>query len=88
MAQNKRFYTSRNESNLTAEKIFSFHTSQAQTTVKNLELLKDSGCTSLIKDAELFSNLYVSKIGRVQCANGSESSTEGGRSVRFLVKDN
>ena len=51
--QNKRFYTNRNESNLTAEKQgFSFHTSQLHSTCKNIDLLIDSGCTShMIKDA-------------------------------------
>ena len=42
--QNKRFYTERNESNLTAEKEgFSFHTSQVHSTCKNIDLLIDSG---------------------------------------------
>ena len=41
--QNKRFYTKRNESNLTAEKQgFSFHTSQVHSTCKNIDLLIDS----------------------------------------------
>ena len=88
--QNKRFYTKRNESNLTAEKQgFSFHTSQVLSTCKNIDLLIDSGCTShMIKDAELFRDLDISKMGNVECANGTESSIEGRGSVSFLAKDN
>ena len=88
--QNKRFYTKQNESNLTAEKQgFSFHTSQAHSTCKNIDLLIDSGCTShMIKDAELFRDLDNSKMGNVECANGTESSIEGRGSVSFLAKDN
>ena len=84
-AQSKRFYTKRNESNLTAEKQgFSFHTIQVNSTCKNIELLIDSGCTShIIKNAELFRDL-----GKVECANGTESSIEGRRSVNSLAKDN
>ena len=89
-SQNKRFYTKRNESNLTAEKQgFSFHTSQVHSTCKIVDLLIDSGCTShMIKDAELFRDLDISKMGNVECANGTESSIEGRGSVSFLAKDN
>ena len=87
-AQNKRFYTKRNESNRTAEKQgFSFHTSQAHSTGENIELLIDSGCTShIVIVAELFSDMDVSKMGKIQSANGTESSIEGRRSVRFFGK--
>ena len=89
-AQIKRFYKKRNESNLTAEKQgFSFHTSQVHSTCTNIELLIDSGCTShMMKDAKLFRDLDVSKMGKVECANGTESSIEGRGSVSFLAKDN
>ena len=88
--QNKRFYTKRNESNLTAEKQgFSFHTSQIHSRCKNIDFLIDSGCTShMIKDAELLRDLDISKFGNVECANGTESSIEGRGSVSFLAKDN
>ena len=88
--QNKRFYTKRSESNLTAEKQgFSFHTCQVHSTCKNIDLLVDSGCTShMIKDAELFRDLDISKMCNVECANGTESSIEGRGSVSFLAKDN
>ena len=57
-AQNKRFHTKRNESNLRAEKQgFSFHTSHAYSTGKRTEFSIDSGCTSqIINDAEWFSD--------------------------------
>ena len=86
--QNKRFYTKRNESNLTAEEQgFSFHTSQTHSTYKNIDLSIDSGCTShMIKDAELFGDLDISKMGNVECANGTESSIEGRGSFGFLGK--
>ena len=88
--QNKRIYTKRNGSNLTAEKQgFSFLTSQVHSTCKNIDLLIDSGCTSyMIKDAGLFKDLDISKMGDVECANGTESSIEGRVSVSFLAKDN
>ena len=86
--QNKCFYTKRNESNLTAEKqSFSFHTSQVHSTCKNIDLLIDSGCTShLIKDAELFKDLDISKMSNVESANGTESSIEGRGSVSSWQK--
>ena len=88
--QNKRFYTKRNESNLTAEKQgFSFKTSQVRSTCKNIELLIDSGCTShMMKEAELFRDLDVSKTGKVEGANGTESNIEGRGSISFFAKDN
>ena len=88
MAQDKLFYTKRNESYLTAEKQgFRFHTSQVNSTCKNIEL--SSGCTSnMMKDAELIKDLDVSKMGKVECANGTESSVEGRGSVKFLAKHN
>ena len=42
----------------------------------------------MIKEAELFSKLEVSKMGKVQCANGTESSIEGRGSLLFLAKNN
>ena len=64
-------------SSLTGEKQgFSFQTRQAHSTGKNIERLIDSDCTSHVKDAELFSDLNVSKMGKVQFANGSKSSIE------------
>ena len=83
-AQNKRFYTKRNESILAG---FSFHTSQVNSTCKNIELLIDSGYTShMIKDAELFKDLNFSKIGKVECANGTESSIESRGSINLLPR--
>ena len=53
------------------------------------ELLIDSGCTShLIKDADLFRDLDVSKTGKVECANGIESNIKGRGSITFFGKDN
>ena len=81
--------TVQNKRKLTAEKQdFSFQTSQAHSTGKNIVLLIDTGFTiHMIKDAELFIDLDISKMGKVQCANGTESSIEGRRSIRFLAKD-
>ena len=42
----------------------------------------------MIKDAELFRDLDISKMGNVDCANGTESSIERRGSVSFLAKDN
>ena len=42
----------------------------------------------MIKDAELFRDLDISKMGNVVCANGTESSIEARGSVSFLAKDN
>ena len=42
----------------------------------------------MIKDAELFRDLHISKMGNVECANGTESSIEGQGYVSFLAKDN
>ena len=89
-AQNKRIYTKRKGSNLTAEKQdFSMHSSQAHSTGRNIELLIDTGCTSPMQnDAELFSDSDVSKKEKVECANGTESSIKGRGSVSFLANDN
>ena len=54
-----------------------------------MELLIDSGCTShMIKDAELFRDLDVSKTGQVECANGIESNFEGKVSISFIENNN
>ena len=89
-ARNKRFYKKRNESNLAAEKQgFSFHTSQVNSTCKNIELLLDTGCTShMIKDAELFNDLDVSKMRKVECENGTEFSIERRGALNFLANEN
>ena len=87
---NKRFYTKRNESNLTAEnQSFLPHTSQVHSTWKNIDFLIDSGCTShMTNDTELLKDLVVSKIGKVECAIGIESSVVGRGSLGSLAKDN
>ena len=90
-AQNNRFYTTRNERNLTAEKQgFSFHNSQVQSTCKNIELLLiiDTGCTSqwMMKDAAIISDLELSKMGKVNYSNGTESSIETRGSVSFCQR--
>ena len=89
-AQNKRFYTKRTESDLTTEKQgFLFHTFQVHSTFNDIELLKDSGCTShIIEDAEMFRDLDVTKTGKIECTNGTESNIEGGRSLSFFAKHN
>ena len=42
----------------------------------------------MIKDAELFRDLDVSKTDKVECANGTESNVEGRGSISFFAKDN
>ena len=42
----------------------------------------------MIKDAGLFKDWDVSKMGKVECANGTESSIEGRGSFDFLAKEN
>ena len=42
----------------------------------------------MIKDAELFRDLDISKMGNVECANSTESTIEVRGSVTFLAKDN
>ena len=87
--QNKRFFTKRNESNLTTEADgFSFHASNEKSDREDFDLLIDSGCTShMIRDAKLFRELKLSKTGKVACANGSESLIEGTGKIRFLATD-
>ena len=88
----KRFFTKRNEGNLTTELNdtdgFSFHASDQREDGSQFELLIDSGCTShMIKEIELFSYLETSQKGKVSCANGTESVVEGRGKIEFFAKN-
>ena len=88
----KRFFTKRNEGNVTTEfndtDGFSFHASDKREDGSHFELLIDSGCTShMIKDIELFSYLETSQKGKVSCANGTESVVEGRGKIEFFAKN-
>ena len=89
----KRFFTKRNEGNLTTELNhtdgFSFHASDKQEDDSHFEFLIDSDCTShMIKDIELFSYLEPSQKGKVSCANSTESVVEGRGKIEFSPKNN
>ena len=88
----KRFFTKRNEVNLTTELNdtdgFSFHASDKREEDSHVELLKDSGSTShMIKDIELLSYLETSQKRKVSCANGTESVVEGRAKIEFFAKN-
>ena len=87
----KRFFTKRNEGNLTTELNdtdgFSFYASDTREEDSHFVLLIDSGCTShMIKDIELFSHLETSQKENLSCANGTESVVEGRGKIEFFAK--
>ena len=86
----KRFFTKRNECNLTTELNdtdgFSFHASDKREDDSHFELWIDSGCTrNMIKDIELFSYLETYQKGKVSCAKGTESVVEGRGKIQIFV---
>ena len=87
----RRFFTKRNDGNLTTELNdtdgFSFHASHKREEESHFELLIDSGCTSyMIKDIELLSYLETSQ-KKVSSANGTESVVDGRDKIVFFAKN-